>query len=604
MYISSTEPKTETHVGYDGEKIIARESQYVPALLVCFRELWDNALDEMVSHKSGSNLTLEYDEKTCRMRVADDGRGMPIDWREEYQQHAATTLISSTMAGRNFSDDRGATRGLNGVGASIVNFVSERFTLQIVRDKKTFDQAFSESETELQIEDPIIFPATRGLKTGTAVSFIPSKKVFLNQILPLDFVKDRVMELAIAFPQISVRLNGQKISPPKLTNLFPNAPLIEIEQPGFKARFWISLDGPCGEMDHGLVNGIPTLNGGTHFDAFKRNLTSGLSLALEKDAKKRGVKVTRADIIKNALVYAICEMDAPTFTSQSKTQLASESAAKAVSAALSDPLVFRNMVKKYPDFVETVLMRAEERLGKSNSSDVAKLNKALKNIKVESLRDATSRNRSECILLLAEGLSAISGMGEARDPKIHGGLPLRGKVLNVHPSKVTHKEILANETVCQIMASLGLSVGVRANRHTMRYGKVYIASDADEDGKSIQGLLCNLFFQLWPELFDSKRPFLYILDTPLIIAVKGNQRKYWHNDDVDSFKSEKYSGWGITRAKGLAGLITEDWEHILKDPKLLPIIDDGKIADTLDLLFDEKKADARKIWISSSHIPT
>jgi DNA gyrase/topoisomerase IV subunit B len=598
MYLGSRDVSTASYVGYDGDKIVLREASLAMALLVCFRELWDNALDEMVSHNSGSNLTLEFDEKTCRMRVADDGRGMPIDWREEYQQHAATTLISSTMAGRNFSDERGASRGLNGVGASVVNYVAERFTLQIVRDKQTFDQAFSEGDTELQIEDPIIFPAARGLKTGTAVTFIPSKKVFPTRALPLKFVQDRVMEIALAFPQITVRLNGQKITPPKLQNLFPNSPMIEIDQPGFKAKFWIALDGPTGEMDHGLVNGIPTLNGGTHFDAFKRNFASGLSTALEKDAKKRGVKVTRIDIMKNALIYAICEMDAPTFTSQSKTQLASESATKAVNAALSDPTVFRNIIKKYPEFVETVFLRAEERMGKSDAKLISSAAKAQKNIRVAKLQDATSISRSKCTLFLTEGDSAVAGLGAVRNPEIHGGLPLMGKILNVHPSKVKIRDVLANAALTQIMNSIGLIPGQRAVRPKLRYGRVYITVDSDEDGFNIASLLVNFFFTLWPELFDPLfPPYVYIFETPLIIASKGKTKKYWYTDEYHKFDGDAYKGWDITRAKGLAALKEPDWEYVITNPRVIPLIDDGNLKETMNLLFDENRSDSRKEWM-------
>jgi DNA gyrase/topoisomerase IV subunit B len=179
---------------------------------------------------------------------------------------------------------------------------------------------------------------------------------------------------------------------------------------------------------------------------------------------------------------------------------------------------------------------------------------------------------------------------------VHGGLPLRGKVKNVFGN--THKEILENVALVKIMKSVGLVPGQRVNRQTLRYGKVYITTDADEDGKNIAALLVNFFFTLWPELFDpNQEPFLYIFDTPLIIAVKGKTRKYWFNEDYSDFESDSHKGWDITRAKGLAALKRDDWRYILANPKVQPITDDGMLKESLDLLFNQKRADDRKQFI-------
>lgn len=202
--------------------------------------------------------------------------------------------------------------------------------------------------------------------------------------------------------------------------------------------------------------------------------------------------------------------------------------------------------------------------------------------------------------ILANGIvshnSAVSGIVEARNPDIHGGLPLRGKVMNVTGENV--RTIMENEALVKIMGALGLVPGTRANRHALRYGKVFITTDADEDGKNIAALLVNFFYTLWPELFDPAQPaFINIFDTPLVIAVKGKVRKYFYNDNYASFKPEDFKGWEITRAKGLAALKRDDWRYVLENPKVNPITDDGELGEALSLLFDPKRADARKAWI-------
>jgi DNA gyrase/topoisomerase IV subunit B len=204
--------------------------------------------------------------------------------------------------------------------------------------------------------------------------------------------------------------------------------------------------------------------------------------------------------------------------------------------------------------------------------------------------------------ILTNGLishnSAIAGLVAARDPEIHGGLPLRGKPMNVREEVAS--AVLKNEVLAKVMATIGLVPGVRPNRDRLRYGSVYITTDADEDGKNIAALLVNFFYTFWKDLFDpGYPPFIYIFDTPLIIAVKGKVRKFWYNDNIDTFNGDDYKGWEITRAKGLAALKKEDWKQILVNPKLIPITDDGELDQALDLLFNKDKAsaDKRKVWI-------
>src|SRR5690606_9609981 len=129
-------------------------------------------------------------------------------------------------------------------------------------------------------------------------------------------------------------------------------------------------------------------------------------------------------------------------------------------------------------------------------------------------------DRTKCILFLAEGESAIAGMGAVRDPEIHGGIGLRGKVLNVNGENP--KTVLDNKVCTDIMNSVGLILGQKANRADLRYGAIYVAHDMDPDGLNIGALLINFFFTYWPELFDNKQdPFVYIFRTPFIIAEKG-----------------------------------------------------------------------------------
>lgn len=160
------------------------------------------------------------------------------------------------------------------------------------------------------------------------------------------------------------------------------------------------------------------------------------------------------------------------------------------------------------------------------------------------------------------------------------------------------KEILDNDALASIMNSMGLIPGQKADRKNLRYGKVFIAHDMDPDGLNIGALLINFFYKFWPELFDSKQdPMIHIFKTPFIIASKGNTRKYWYSHDYHLFNPKEYSGWVITRAKGLGTLVEEDWKYSLKHPETFAIVDDGNMQETLDLIFNNDRADDRKVWI-------
>ena len=598
MYLSSRDPHTQSVLTYGEDGPTPREFTWVPAVFTAFREIFDNALDEVAAHGHGTEIHVTYNPKTMVVSVKDNGRGIPISYDKKHKQYAATMAVSETKAGRNFGE-RGATRGLNGVGAAIVNFTSEYFTVDINRDGQHFNQRFQEGENDLVIEPPIILP-TRSKATGTHIEFRLSSKVYKSLVLPIEFVRDRMQEAAFCYPKIRFYFNGTQVKTKGVEkDLFAKRKPITflIEQDGFRSEFWLVpgffADGA--EYTHSLVNAIPMFNGGTHIDAFKRNFFSGMIDAMAPTSKRKKLTPNRSDLADGMLIFNITAMDAPEFDSQSKTRIINEHVGKLVNAAMADADFFKGVIRRNPEWIEAVYERCAERTMKKESADVSKLAKRAGKVRVAKLQDATAISRGSCSLFLTEGDSAMGGLVEARNPSIHGVMPLKGKVMNVHG--LSPKQIYENDELARMMNAIGLVPGKRANRHTLRYGRVYITCDADEDGKSIGALLTNFFYLNWPELFDSANPIIHVFETPLIIAAKGKDRKYWYADDVEKFDNDKYRGWEITRAKGLAQLKEVDWKFALAHPKSFPLIDDGELAESLSLLFDSKRADDRKAFI-------
>jgi DNA gyrase/topoisomerase IV subunit B len=600
MYLSSRDPHTQTVIGYEASGPVAVEQTWVPALFVAFREIFDNALDEVITHGHGDRVNVHFKPETMTFVVEDNGRGIPITFDTKENKYLATMALSETRAGRNFDDEtRGGSRGLNGVGASVVNFVSEYFQVDIERDKKSFSQRFSEGEEHI-IEDPIIFPQKRKSKgsTGTRIEFRISKKVFSHFLLPESFIRARLYEAALCYPGIKLYYNDALIKSKSVEkDLFPRHKPIQlvIEQDSFKSQFWLVPDffEDGREITHSLVNAIPVFNGGVHVDTFKKAFYGGLLKALEGMSKRKKLSPNRSDIEIGMLIYNITEMSAPHFDSQSKTRLINEGVGKIIQSAIDDPEFFKGLIRKNPEFIDRIYDRCANRTMKKDQGDADRLGKKNARSKVDSLVDAVGRDRSKCILCITEGESAKGGLVNKRNSQIHGVLPLRGKILNVNGQKM--KTIIENEALSRIMASIGLIPGQRANRYTLRYGKVYFTCDSDEDGASIISLLTNFAYTLWPELFDpNKEPFFYSFETPLVIASKGKTTKYWYADDYEKFDSNLYSGWSVRRCKGLAALNEHDWEYALANPKLIPLIDDGDLKETLDMLFNTDRSDDRK----------
>lgn len=611
MYLGSRSPHTQEVILYDSlMKPFLKTITWVPALYTAFREILDNSCDEVIGHKQGNSIWVEFNPKEMTFSVEDNGRGIPINFVSEENMHMATLALSQARAGRNFQD-RGEVAGTNGLGAACTNFCSEWFQLEIFRDKKKFVQEFKEGnhliDDSLTIKKPKITPTT-GKTTGTKITFKPSKHVFEtvpglkdNLILPEEFVKSRVVEIAICNPNVRVFYNGEKISvrntPEKTLFGDKNIINIEVKEPDFTSKFLILTDFETeNEFVHSVVNNVPAFNGGSHIENFRKTFYKGLLSYLEKESRRRKLTPNNSDVQAGLLLYNVTTMKAPNFDSQSKTRLINEHAGTYVRKNLENQDVYKGIVRKNKEWIERIYDRCAERTNRRDDAELAKLSKKLSKGKVPKLMDANGKDRSKCILFLTEGESAKAGMGAARNPEIHAGLDLKGKLMNVRGTKLS--DVLNNNEIVDIMNSIGLVMNQKAERENLRFGKVYIAHDMDPDGANIGALLINFFYLYWPELFDPKEEtFVHIFQTPYLIGEKGKERKYWYASNYHEYDPVKHKEWKITRAKGLGTLMKEDWKFSLANPEVIAITDDENMKETLDLIFNDTRADDRKAWL-------
>ena len=408
MYLGSRNIHSQTVINWNGSQLIAEEVAWTPAAYSAFREIFDNALDEVVGHGHGSRIDITYDPSTLTFGVSDDGRGIPIDWDENEKMHKATLALTQARVGRNFGK-REEVRGTNGVGSSVVVSCSRSFTIDIKRDGKRFQQEFKECTElmpDLNIGEPRIFNST--MKSGTEINFTLSSVVFPKAKIPLSFVKARVFEVAANHPKIRFSFNGDRVVVAKSldkTMFANNNPvIISIQEEKFHSNYYLIPGfGSEGEFVHSTVNDIPAFNGGQHIDVFKRLFFSGMLKAMERESKRRGLTPNRSDISEGLLIYNTTVMHAPNFDSQSKTRLINDEVDRWIKASLEDENTFKNILRTHKEWLDEIYARCAARTQKRDDADIAKANRKLLRNKVPKLLDANGKDRSKCILLICEG---------------------------------------------------------------------------------------------------------------------------------------------------------------------------------------------------------
>jgi len=277
----------------------------------------------------------------------------------------------------------------------------------------------------------------------------------------------------------------------------------------------------------------------------------------------------------------------PAFSSQTKEKLITEQRKFKSSHEVTEKiakLIFKS------EIIQSVLDWVEKKALADERAELRKLNKSLDRGRVEKLIDAQKKgDRSKCILGIYEGMSALSAVRKFRNTQEMGAFPLKGKFMNVH--ELPNSKVIQNEEVKGLMGSIGLKLG--EDPTDLRYGKVYIYTDADPDGNSIAAQLINFFAKYWPELFEMG--VIYKVMTPLVVAKKGkDMNTFYTNEEFEHWMNKKttnVSTWDIEYKKGLAALEDDEYEEIIKNPK------------TVQIKFDKESKDSLEAWFGKDSTP-
>lgn len=599
VYAGSTNEQTYKIPILSKDSLDFKQLSFIPAVYKCINEIIDNSLDEFTQITTQNKvLRILSDASKGKYTIEDNGRGVPIALHST-GKHTPEVVFGSLRSGRNFTANKEAgVIGQNGIGSSMTCFCSTTFEIDIKRDKKHYTQTFTDGG--LKVTKPKI-KDTSSSKTGTAISFSLDPSVFNTVVVPEELIRNRAIEVSLTNPNITTEYNNEKF---KFKGGFEDV----IKQ--FSSKYhkftidnievFVIFDKHQGidEEMYTWVNSSLLFDGGLCNTQFLNAFYEQTIETLAPQAKKNKCEVTKNDVKRDLLVLANLKITDPEYDAQSKTRLTGPNLRKDMLQMIQSD--WKSFTRKHKDWLGTVIERANARFHKQADDKATKDLEKNRSKKVPGLLDATSRNRFECKLILTEGDSAAGALCDVRDPKTMGSYPLTGKINNVWDT--TPGQLIKMGKVVDLITAIGLVPGKRAMRSELNFGQVIIATDADNDGADIFTLLVNLFFQFWPELFDPKYPpFVYRLVAPNVVASKGSTRIHFATMTLFRQQESKYkSGYDIEYFKGLGSMTTADWVMLLDNPEqcLIPIIDDGDMRDTLELLFGPDP-EMRKIWLTT-----
>ncbi|MGD9862647.1 MAG: DNA topoisomerase IV subunit B [Pseudodonghicola sp.] len=576
-------------------------------------EILDNSMDEAVAgHANRIEVELHADYS---LTVRDNGRGIPIDPHPKFPGKSALEVILCTLhAGGKFSGKAYQTSGgLHGVGASVVNALSDLMVVQVARDKTLYEQRFSRGIPQGPVEKIGAAPNRR----GTTVTFHADPEIFgSHRFKPARLFKS-IRSKAYLFSGVEIRWKSaidDGETPLEATFHFPggladylnetlNGASTYADQPfagtvDFNDRFGVpgkvewainwtpSRDG----FIQSYCNTVPTPEGGTHEAGFWAAILKGIRAYGELINNRKAKEISRDDLTTGGCALVSCFIREPEFVGQTKDRLATVEAHRLVENAVRDH--FDNWLaadtKSAGAILDFLVLRAEERIRRRQEKETQRKTATKKLRLPGKLVDCSATSRDGTELFIVEGDSAGGSAKMARDRKTQALLPLRGKILNVLGA--ASSKLGSNAEISDLSQALGVSLGSKFNIDDLRYDKVIIMTDADVDGAHIASLLMTFFFTQMRPMIDAGH--LYLACPPLFRLTQGARRVYCLDEaERDVWLEKGLGGKGkidVSRFKGLGEMDAKDLKETTMDPKSRKLIrvtiDEDEPGETGDLV--------------------
>ncbi|XP_044767164.1 DNA topoisomerase 2 [Coccinella septempunctata] len=619
-YIGSVEKTTDMMWIYNDEtkKMEQKQIEYVPGLYKIFDEILVNAADNKQRDPKMDCIKIEINAATNTISVYNNGHGIPVVMHKDENMFVPTMIFGHLLTSSNYNDEEEkVTGGRNGYGAKLCNIFSTKFTVETASKefKKQFKQTWGSNMTKAS--DPKIRDFSG--EEFTKITFCPDLEKFKMTELDSGLVgllSRRAFDVAASTRGVKVFLNGTRVPVKNFKDYIDlfvkdkeddagNPLKIVYEQAGERWEVGLTISDK-GFQQMSFVNSIATTKGGKHVDYVADMITKQLIEVLKKK-NKGGVTIKPFQVKNHMWLFINCLIVNPTFDSQTKENMTLQSKNFGSKCNLSEKFI--NAVIK-SGIIEQVLswakFKAQNELQKKSAG---KKQSKLKGIpKLEDANEAGTKNALKCTLILTEGDSAkslaVSGLGViGRD--YYGVFPLRGKLLNVR--EATHKQILENAEINNLIKILGLQYKKKytseEDMKTLRYGKVMIMTDQDQDGSHIKGLLINFIHHNWPDLLHMN--FLEEFITPIVKATKKNEEhsfyslpefEEWRNNTPNhhTYNIKYYKGLGTSTSKEAKEYFTNMARHRIRFRY------DGQTDDDhIMLAFSKKHIDHRKEWLTN-----
>ncbi|ASQ89548.1 DNA topoisomerase (ATP-hydrolyzing) subunit B [Prosthecochloris sp. GSB1] len=587
-------------------------------------EIVDNSIDEtLAGYNDIIDLSLNEDGSVT---VTDNGRGIPVDIHPEKKKSALELVMTVIGAGGKF--DKGAYKvsgGLHGVGASVVNALSEWCEVEVSRDGKIWFQRYHQGVPQCEVQ-----AIGETDKTGTKTSFKPDASIFKNTEFRKDVIIDRMRELAFLNSQLKIVVRDTegvedifhfeggisefvKYTDHNRISLVKEPVFISGERDTTMVEIALQYNDSYQENVFSYVNNINTHEGGTHVTGFRKALTRTLNASAQKNDLLKNLKISLSgDDFKEGLTAVISvKVAEPQFEGQTKTKLGNSETQSIVESIVNEHLA--DYLESNPGVLKTVIEKVK---GAALSREAARKAKELTRRKsaLESsglpgkLADCSINDPEHCELYIVEGDSAGGSAKQGRDRSFQAILPLKGKILNVEKARL-HK-MLENEEIKTIILALGTSFGVDEFAvDKLRYGKIIIMTDADVDGAHIRTLLLTFFFRHMRELIEAGKVF--IAQPPLYLVKSGRDQRYaWDDDErtsiIESMKKQQKgkASVSVQRYKGLGEMNPEQLWNTTMDPEhrsLLQVtVENAMEADQIFSTLMGDKVDPRRDFIEKN----
>jgi DNA topoisomerase-2 len=603
-YVGPVEQGTEPYWILDGSTFTKKNLKYSPALLKIFDEILVNAIDRNSLHpKHVSSISVAIDKDVGSVTIENNGPlgGIGVRMHEKEGLWNPELVFGHLLTSTNYDDSqKRIVGGRNGYGAKLANIYSTDFSV-IIKDhetKQTYTQKWSKNMT---VCDPPKIKKHSGATSSVSITFTPEWKRFgmskMDDTIYNIFQK-RVWDANICTTQnCKVKFNGDVL--PK-QNFETYAKMHEgvQEVASVTGDRWSVCIGPSenGLEQVSFVNGICTMKGGTHVDHVANHIANGI---IDDMAKKIKLKPQQ---VKNAFtIFVKATLENPTFSSQVKSECTSK--APDFGSKFEPPKNFVKNVLKTGIADELTALSKFKEMKELKKTDGARKSKITGIPKLDDANKAGTAQSGKCTLIVTEGDSAktlaVAGLSVVgRDH--YGVFPLRGKCKNVRDSSVA--QLTSNQEFNDLKKILGLQQGKEyTSVSELRYGRLMIMTDADNDGSHIKGLILNMIHYFWPSLL--KLNFVVSMVTPIIKATKGSDTKSFYTDSAfRTWYGSGKQGWKIKYYKGLGtSTSAEAREYFKKIQDLTVKFDmDTMTDDSIVLAFDKKKADARKSWLLES----